>query len=252
MVTERLQVPAHPQGTATPVPAPSPAQELAALQELTAAEEVAAPEELTAAQERAALEELAATETPEALRAPIDRDLTEIAEALSPGKALDLGCGTGQNSVWLARRGWTVTGVDVSPSALAGGRSAASAAGVRLVLDRADITVWRPTSRFDLVVSTYALPERGKGRSRMLEMAVGAVAPGGTLLISEFDISLHRQGWMAEKYLVSREEIERHLGGFRINRSSVSMRRHRHGYEERVLPATTIVATRRTDLRYAL
>jgi 2-polyprenyl-3-methyl-5-hydroxy-6-metoxy-1,4-benzoquinol methylase len=182
-------------------------------------------------------------------RAPVDEDVVTLAAGLPPGKALDLGCGSGQNSIWLAQRGWTVTGVDSSASAIAEARSAAAAAGVTVAFDLLDITQWRPASRFDLVISTYALPARGMGRSRMLDMAAAAVAPGGSILITEFDISLGREGWMAEKYLVSTEELERHLDGFRVNRSRTRIARHRHGYEERVLPVANVVATRRTDLR---
>jgi SAM-dependent methyltransferase len=42
----------------------------------------------------------------------------EIA-GLTPGRALDLACGEGRNSIWLAARGWQVTGVDFSAAALA-------------------------------------------------------------------------------------------------------------------------------------
>jgi SAM-dependent methyltransferase len=197
----------------------------------------------------ASAQDWAAVQTSEVARTPVDQDLIDAASDLAPGKALELGCGMGQNSVWLAERGWTVTGVDGSAGAIADARSAAHAAGLRTVFDVVDITEWRPASRFDLVFSAFALPARGMGRSRMLETAATAVAPGGTILISEFDISLRKEGWMAEKYLVSGEEIERHLIGFRVNRSVVRMRRHKHGYDERVLPVVTIAATRRTDLR---
>ena len=54
---------------------------------------------------------------------------------------------------------------------------------------------------------------------------------------------------MAEKHLVSREELERHLDGFRVHRSVTRSARHRHGYDERFLPVASVVATRRTDLR---
>ena len=87
------------------------------------------------------------------------------------------------------------------------------------------------------------------GRSRMLDMAAAAVAPGGSILLTEFDSSLRRDGWMAEKYLVSVEELERHLSGFRVEQAGVRRARHRHGYEERVLPVAYVIATRRTDLR---
>jgi SAM-dependent methyltransferase len=184
-------------------------------------------------------------------RTPVDAGLIEIASAMAPGKALDLGCGEGQDAVWLAEKGWIVNAVDASPGAIAEARDQAAAAGVdrTIVFTVADLASWRPTSRYDLVSCTFALPARGMGRSRLLETAADAVAPGGTIILTEFDISLRKDGWMAEKYLVSLEELERHLGGFRIERSGVRRARHRHGYEELVLPVASVVATRRTDLR---
>ena len=184
-------------------------------------------------------------------RPAVNEGLIEVASDMQPGKALDLGCGEGQNSIWLAQRGWIVTAVDMSASLIGDARDAAAASGVdrTIVFKVGDIAEWRPASRYDLVFCTFALPARGMGRSRMLDMAAAAVAPGGTILLSEFDISLRREGWMAEKYLVSTEELERHLAGFRVDRSSVRLARHRHGFEERVLPVARVIATRRTDLR---
>ena len=193
--------------------------------------------------------ERVSAQPPEVATPPIDRDLRDTVADLASGKALELGCGVGHNSLWLAQRGWTVTGVDSSASAISDAHSAAAAAGLRPVFRIADITTWRPVSRFDLVISMFALPARGMGRSRLLETAAAAVAPGGTILISEFDVSLAREGWMEQKYLVSCDEIERYLSGFRITRSSVQLSRHMYGYDERVLPVATVVATRRTDLR---
>jgi SAM-dependent methyltransferase len=184
-------------------------------------------------------------------RTPVNEGLIEVASSMVPGKALDLGCGEGQNAVWLAERGWIVTAVDMSSSAVAEARDYAMAAGVErtIVFEVADVAAWTPVSRYDLVFCTFALPARGMGRSRMLDMAAAAVAPGGTILVTEFDASLRRDGWMAEKYLVSVEELERHLGGFRVEQAGVRRARHRHGYEERVLPVANVIATRRTDLR---
>ncbi len=219
MATEHVHVPAHASDWATPAAAPAP--------------------------------DWTPVPTLERPRSPVNEGLVEVASAMAPGKALDLGCGEGQNAIWLAQRGWIVTAVDMSPSAISGAREQAAAAGVdrTIVFDMADIADWSPASRYDLVFCTFALPARGMGRSRMLDMAAAAVAPGGTILLTDFDASLRREGWMAEKYLVSVEELERHLGGFRIDRAVVRKARHRHGYEERVLPAADVVATRRTDLR---
>jgi SAM-dependent methyltransferase len=184
-------------------------------------------------------------------RTPVDEGLIEIASEMAPGKALDLGCGAGQDSIWLAQRGWIVTAVDSAAGAIAEARERASAAGVErtIVFVVADLGGWTPASRYDLVFCTFSLPARGMGRSRMLETAAAAVAPGGTILLTDFDASLGREGWMAEKHLVSVEELERHLGGFRVERAGVRRARHRHGYEERILPVAHVVATRRTDLR---
>ena len=219
MATEHVHVPAHASDWATPAATPTP--------------------------------DWAPALAPERPRTPVSEGLVEVASAMPPGKALDLGCGEGQNAVWLAGRGWIVTAVDMSSSAIADARAYAAAAGVdrTIVFDVADIAGWTPASRYDLVFCAFALPARGMGRSRMLDMAAAAVAPGGTILITEFDASLRRDGWMAEKYLVSVEELERHLGGFRIEQAGVRRARHRHGYEERVLPVANVVATRRTDLR---
>jgi SAM-dependent methyltransferase len=181
--------------------------------------------------------------------APVDEDVVSIAADLPPGKALDLGCGSGQDCVWLAQRGWDVTAVDVSSGDIAEARRAAAEAGVSVAFHVDDPTTWQPPSRFDLVIVTFSLPARGMGRSRMLDMAAAAVAPGGTILITEFDVSLAREGWMAEKYLISTDELERHLDGFRVHRSATRMARHRHGYEDRILPVANVVASRRTDLR---
>ena len=49
---------------------------------------------------------------------PVDRDVVRIARELSPGSALDMGCGSGQNSIWLARQGWRVHGVDMTEGQL--------------------------------------------------------------------------------------------------------------------------------------
>lgn len=187
---------------------------------------------------------------PERPRTPLDADLLEVASGMAPGKALDLGCGEGRHSIWLAQRGWVVTAVDPSPRAIAEAREQAAGAGVggTIVFAVADLADWRPVSRYDLVFCAFAMPARGMGRSRMLEMAAAAVAGGGTILLSELDSSLRREG-VPEKYLVTRDELERHLDGFRMERSAVRMTRRPHGFEERVFPVASVVATRRTDLR---
>lgn len=59
--------------------------------------------------------------------------------AIGPCRALDLGCGTGTNSVWLAQQGFDATGVDVAPLAIAQADKRAQAAGVKARFAVADV-----------------------------------------------------------------------------------------------------------------
>ncbi|WP_223691019.1 class I SAM-dependent methyltransferase [Leifsonia poae] len=80
--------------------------------------------------------------------------------ALTPGDALDAGCGTGAEALWLAEAGWRVTAADISPTALAqaAARTASMPAAGRVSWVEADLTVWEPGRRFGLVVTSYAHP----------------------------------------------------------------------------------------------
>lgn len=107
-------------------------------------------------------------------------------ESLPGGRALDAGCGHGAETLWLATRGWHVTAVDFSSSALAHGRSMADALGEdvagRITWIEGDLATWVPPSRhFDLVVSLYVhIAGSVQGAIRTL---ADAVALGGTLLM---------------------------------------------------------------------
>src|SRR5258705_2397341 len=50
--------------------------------------------------------------------------LVAEADGLTPGRALDVGCGEGADAIWLARRGWTVTAIDISHVAVSPAREA--------------------------------------------------------------------------------------------------------------------------------
>lgn len=59
--------------------------------------------------------------------------------AIQPCRALELGCGTGTNSVWLAQQGFAVTGIDVAPLAVEHAEERARAAGVKARFLVADV-----------------------------------------------------------------------------------------------------------------
>ena len=113
---------------------------------------------------------------------PPNAHLRAEAEDLRPGRALDAGCGHGSDALWLAARGWQVTGVDFSATALCHARAAAEAAGAEIEWIEGDLATWaRPPGQFDLVVSLY-VHVAGSVEAMVRRMAAG-VAPGGTLLL---------------------------------------------------------------------
>ena len=108
-------------------------------------------------------------------------------EGLESGRALDLACGEGRNAVWLAERGWRVTGVDFSDVALAKAAELAASRGVDVDWVVADVLDHRPEARaFDLVAVLYLQLPRDE-LLHALETAAGAVAPGGTMLVLGHD-----------------------------------------------------------------
>jgi SAM-dependent methyltransferase len=107
----------------------------------------------------------------------------ELAD-LPPRRALDLGCGAGRSAVWLAERGWQVTGVDFSETALE--RARGSSRDVDWVL--ADLREYEPEpAAYDLVLVLYVhVPAAERGP--ILARAAGALAPGGTILVVGHDV----------------------------------------------------------------
>jgi 2-polyprenyl-3-methyl-5-hydroxy-6-metoxy-1,4-benzoquinol methylase len=116
-----------------------------------------------------------------------NRFLRELGEGLAPGRALDLACGEGRNAIWLARRGWTVTGVDFAGVGLEKARRHAAEHDVSVDWIEADLRTWQPpAAAFDLVALLYLhLP--ADELDPVLRAAATAVAPGGTLFLVGHD-----------------------------------------------------------------
>ena len=116
-----------------------------------------------------------------------NRFLIQEAAGLPPGRALDLACGEGRNAIWLAERGWTVTGVDFSNVGLEKARQLEDARGVHAEWIAADLLVYRPEPEaFDLVIVFYLQVPHAE-RTPTLKTAASAVAPRGRFLLVGHD-----------------------------------------------------------------
>src|SRR6266511_851582 len=127
---------------------------------------------------------------------PNGRLAAEVAD-LTPGRALDVGCGEGADAIWLARRGWTVTAIDISDVAVGRAREAAELAGatVEWVCGAAVQTLLDAVRPGGLLLALYHdLDEehREHMKSRGFDPAdyVGA-DDLGRLLGEDFTIELH-------------------------------------------------------------
>jgi SAM-dependent methyltransferase len=111
--------------------------------------------------------------------------LVEAVEGRTPGAALDVAMGQGRNAVFLAQRGWTVTGFDLSQAGLEVARANARTTGVALdavhsSLERFDYG----TARWDLIALIYVPAIAHEGPA--METLTRALKPGGLLVIESF------------------------------------------------------------------
>ena len=113
--------------------------------------------------------------------------LVHEASDLTPGTALDVGCGEGADAIWLAERDWQVTATDISTVALARGAAHAAERGAavarRIDWLHADLTAWVPAEASYALVSAHFLHLLQEPREAIFRRLAAAVAPGGTLLI---------------------------------------------------------------------
>jgi SAM-dependent methyltransferase len=118
---------------------------------------------------------------------PNGRLVAEIADR-TPGRALDVGCGEGADAIWLARRGWTATAIDISDVAVCRAREAAELAGatVEWVCGDALQTPF-PAGSFDLVSMQYPALPKAAGEAAVRRL-LDTMRPGGLLLAVYHDL----------------------------------------------------------------
>ena len=140
----------------------------------------------------------------------VGAELEAVTAELPPGRALDLGCGTGTQAVHLASHGWTVTGVDAVPRALRAARARAEREGVTVEWVRADVG---RLDRAGIAAGFSLVHDRGcfhglddEARAGWAHGVTGLASPGATLLLMCFEPNRGVGPAGAD-----REEVERRL-----------------------------------------
>lgn len=145
------------------------------------------------------------------------RELVELVESgrIQPCRAIDLGSGTASNCVFLAQRGFEVTGVDFAAAAVELGRKRAADAGVQVDFVQDDLTDLRHVSgTFDLLVDYGTLDDlTPRKRELYLQNVLPLAHPGSTLVLYCFEWPPR---WWERPYFYSLAcepgEIERRFG----------------------------------------
>ena len=133
----------------------------------------------------------------------------EQIKRLAPGTtALDIACGEGRNSIFLARQGFRVTALDISDVGIAKGMKQAEAAGVVVDFRQVDLDCYKIIDKFDLIINFNFLLRP------LISEEVQALNPGGLLV---FDTILGSPQLLAEHnpaYLLHHGELDKIFSGF--------------------------------------
>ena len=132
--------------------------------------------------------------------------LVETARNLQPGRALDLACGTGRNAVWLAERGWNVTAVDGSPTAIETLQKRCPAVDARVAdLEKHEFPI--AESEWDLIVVCHYL------QRDLFEPMKHGVKPGGIALAI---VHMFEPGHERSRFSLQPGELAKYFQGWDI------------------------------------
>ena len=177
---------------------------------------------------------------------PPDPLMLELASALEPGHVLDVGCGAGGLLAALGRAGWTLHGIDLAPKAIEAAAEVLASRGLDAELVTADATSWIAPRQYDLVTNSFALPMKRAEQLEVYAKMRAALAPGGTIILKDFDRQMSRFPAFAGIDMIDTEDLLAAFEGFEILRCEVvPTPAHDHGqadYGEAAWTAALLVA----------
>lgn len=160
-----------------------------------------------------------------------DPQLLEIINDLKPGRALDIGCGSGGLVVALLERGWHVTGIDIAPKAIEAAQKVLESRGLQAELEVADAADWRPCAPFDLITNSFALPTTQSDQSKVFRTISEVLTPGGRVLLKDFDASMKEREEFSRFHCPTIDELVAAFDGFEVLRAEVKETPfHDHGH----------------------
>jgi 2-polyprenyl-3-methyl-5-hydroxy-6-metoxy-1,4-benzoquinol methylase len=121
-----------------------------------------------------------------------------IITSLVPGRrALDIACGEGRNSIYLAKRGFQVVGMDISEAGLEKGRKWMKREGVQIDFRLVNLETFEFTEQYDLIINCNFLLRN------LIPKSVAALSPGGiivfdTLLDSPYVPTTHKKEFLLQ------------------------------------------------------
>lgn len=133
----------------------------------------------------------------------LSREIGRIRELVPGRRALDIACGEGRNSIFLAQQGFQVTGLDISDVGLDKARQRADAAGVKVDFQQVDLDGYRFTEGFDLIINFNFL------QRELIPLAIEALSPGGVLIVDTIMESPEVAASHNPAYLLGRGELAR-------------------------------------------
>jgi 2-polyprenyl-3-methyl-5-hydroxy-6-metoxy-1,4-benzoquinol methylase len=149
----------------------------------------------------------------------LDRPSTLLAEiflagiwSLPPGTALDIACGKGRNALFLAARGFDVTGLDISVVALEEARRRALARSLSITWQQADLEqIQLPQGRYDLIINFNYL------QRSLIPQIHSALKTGGHAIFETYLIDQREAGHPKNpQYLLAHNELLNFFRGYRV------------------------------------